>query len=960
MTVPGLPRGGDPAPPEPVAIVGMAALYPHACGTNAYWSLLCATDLHCDCAGAAEGDPEWSRCGRPANPPSAGGLGAVEADVARFGIPPVLARSLTRMQRVMIEAARQCLDDAGHPRRPLPAERTDTVVGVCFGLDRQYSNVLRVEGSRYARRLQDAAVAGSWGGERVAAAAADQFRAVLPQLFGGSTHDRVGEMASTIPARIASAFKFRGRTLAIESADMTSLAAISHAMLNLRAGTADAALVVTGQLRESTLLARALAAKGLLADGTHPLAAHGAGFGLGEGVGALVLKRLSSALRAGDRIYSLILDCTLRAHPQPGVFRYATSVQQRRDLALASLRTAGVPASSIQYVECAGSGLDQETAAEIAALSQVCAQAPAPVTVGSVRDRLGHTFANAGLASVSKVALALRHRTQPPHWLPDGVAPMDLSRSPLRLLPAARPWVAGDSPRRAVVLGASLTGTLGHLLLEERPPDEPARTAGRHATPRRATAIARPEPVAVVSAGGYFAGAPDVETFWRVTCEARTRIGSLPARILDRDAYYSPGELSLTRSYADQGAAVSVPDRPPAGRRITPSRWASMDAAQRLALTVADELLRPFPDGGTALRGQGMAVVGSTLCLGEERSANVQQRLPELESAVLELPALRELTAGERASLVKLVREHYGDPEEPLRPTLLDGYLASGIATLIGSEFRLPAVPVAVEAACASSLAALDFAVSALRSGTADFAIAGGVELACNIRDLVLCSALGLLSHGRTAPFSASADGFSPGDGCALFLLKRYRDSIRDGDQILGLIRGIGFSNDAKSLVAPDADGQVRAMARAFEQVEFDPSAVDYLEAHGTGTKVGDRVEAASTTRVYGTPGRPRPLTIGSAKSSFGHTFAAASAAGLLRALLALRARTLPPTAGVNAPDPSLGFDLIPAVVPGRAAEWPGGPDRPRRAGVSAFATGGINFHVLVEEHQDGGDGFRS
>ncbi|MEV0504546.1 polyketide synthase, partial [Streptomyces spectabilis] len=252
--------------------------------------------------------------------------------------------------------------------------------------------------------------------------------------------------------------------------------------------------------------------------------------------------------------------------------------------------------------------------------------------------------------------------------------------------------------------------------------------------------------------------------------------------------------------------------------------------------------------------------------------------------------------------------------------------------------------------ACASSLAALDVAVGALRSGAADFAVAGGVELACTTRDMVLCSALGLLSHSRNAPFDAAADGFTPGDGCGLFLLKRYDDARRDGDTVHGVIRAVGASNDAKSLIAPDVAGQVRAMQRAFAQVDFEPCTVDYLEAHGTGTKVGDRVEIAAAARLYAGGPRAGALRIGSAKSFFGHTFAAAGSAGLLRTLLALRAGTLPPNTLLRTLNPALGLAAIPAEIATRAEPWPRPPGRPRRAAVSSFGTGGINYHVLVEE----------
>ncbi|WP_131741037.1 polyketide synthase, partial [Actinomadura roseirufa] len=549
------------------------------------------------------------------------------------------------------------------------------------------------------------------------------------------------------------------------------------------------------------------------------------------------------------------------------------------------------------------------------------------------------------------------HRTPERH-------PRTGARALHRRARTAETWPAGPgpAPRRAAVCGSSLTGALCHLILE----DDDARRPRRTARPRdTAVVTSRPEPIAVVGFGGRFADSPDAPAFWRAVRSGRDRIGPLPEEVLDRDLYHRRTGVSLTHSYTELGAAVPVPDAPPDGLRITPRRYEAMDAAQRIALAVAAETLARH--GRTdALAGRpGVVAIGSNLSLTRERRLNAERAAGELEAAVAELGALAALSERARARLLDRVRDRYRTLTGPLSVMDLDGCLASGTAALVAGEFRLDAVPVAVEAACASSLAALDLALGALRSGEAAFALAGGVELACNPRDMVLCSALGLLSHTRITPFDAAADGFSPGDGCALFLLKRRSDAVRDGDTIYGLLRGIGGSNDARSLIAPDADGQVRAMRQAFGQVDFDPSAVDYLEAHGTGTRVGDRVEITATAEVYAKPGRPRPLVIGSAKSSFGHTFAAAGGAGLLRALLSLRARTFPPNANLNAPAADLPLGEIPALLPTAPEPWPAEPGRPRRAGVSSFGTGGINYHLLIEEeehadrdaHRDGDTG---
>lgn len=931
----------DLPPSEPVAIVGMSALYPRARGVEAFWDLVTTTRLRCACTDPpAGGDP----AGRPAFPY---GLLDIEVDVARFKIPPAQSSSMTRMQKLMLEASRQALDDAGLTGRPVRGERFDVIVGVCAGLDRQYRNAWRIEALRLAHDLRRA---GEDSGDpdlaRTAQAAAAELLELLEPRLDGSPHDRVGEMASTIPARIASVFKLRGRTMALEAADGTSMAALSHAVGSLRRGDSDTVLVVAGQLRESDLLAAALNAKGLTSACAHPFTGPDGGFTLAEGLSAVILKRLPDAVAEGDRIYAVIRGCAVGQDPRPGTFRYSVSAEHRREVAELAYQDADVPADTVGMVECFGSGFHSETEAELTALSGVFTGSLTTTVLGSIRDRLGHTFANAGLASLVKTALALHHGTLPPTWSPAGTPPAP--GSGFRFLAGAQRWDRAGAPRRAAVSGASLTGILGHLVLEEHEP-VPALPARR--PPVR---VREGEPVAVIGWGAHFAGATGPAAVWDVFRSGRDRIAPLPDRILDRELYFDPSALSLTHTYTDHGSPILVPDAPPRGLPITPRRWTAMDAAQRVALTVAAQL---FTGGGprpAALHGPGLIAIGSALSLGRERALNSAAELDLAAEAIPALDALAHLDGEDRRWLAARTRRRFGAPEDPDAPGALDGWLASGTAALIAGEFRLAAVPVAVEAACASSLAALDLAVGALRSGTARYAIAGGVELACNVRDLVLCSSLGLLSHSRITPFDAAADGFSPGDGCALFLLKRHSDALEDGDHILGVIRGVGGTNDAHSLIAPDRGGQARAMRQAFGDAGFSPDTVDYLEAHGTGTRVGDRVELSAVTDVYGGGERRRPLQVGSAKSFFGHTFAAAGAAGLLRVLLALQAGTFPPNANLRTISPELDLEKIPAFIDRRPAPWPAEPNRPRRAALSSFGTGGINYHVLIEEHSDG------
>ncbi|MEV6276617.1 polyketide synthase [Nocardia sp. NPDC051832] len=895
---------------EPIAIVAMSALYPGACGLEQFWRLL-ATD-------------------EPAPAPSS--LDDLPIDVAAFRIPPVQRGSMSRMQVLMLEAARQCLADAGYPDRALPSDRTDVVVGTCFGLDRQYANALRIESTRYVRELERAAATDQ--DDRVRRAAdrlTQELRSRLAQRLGVSRHDRVGEMASTIPARIATTFQLLGRTIALESADATSFVALEAAITNLRAGTCDAVLVVTGQRREGPLNEAALAAKGLTTgpDGS---------FTLSDGVSAVLLKCQSRAVADGDRVYASILDCSLRQESHRGAFRYSTTAEERYLLAEQCHLVSGVDPAAVRYVENVGPGIAAVGAADAKGIGRLLGDAaPASVAFGSAIDELGHTFANAGLAGVAKAALALHHRTIPAQRDGDAGVPDPGSGS------GSWPVERESGHRYAAVSGSGLGGMLSYLLLQD------------HTAPKTETAVrprppARTEPIAIVGFGGAFAGSADAASFWDNSRFGRGGIGPVPGTVLDRDLYFAPGEITLTHSYSEIGAAIPIPNRPPAALRIPPRRYAAMDPAHRIALSVAGETLARY--GSTAALGgrRGVVAIGSTLCLATERQRAGERSFHELESAAADCEAFAALPAAARTRILERARHAYAPDIDPLVPADLDGWLASGVAGVIASEFQLGAVPMAVESACASALAAIELSVSALRMGRVDFALTGGVELACTPRDLVLCSALGLLSHTRITPFDAAADGFSPGDGCALFLLKRLSDARRDGDEIFGLIRGVGAANDAKSLIAPDVDGQIRAMRAAFAQVDYEPAAVDYLEAHGTGTRVGDRVEIAAAAGVYAAAQRARPLVIGSVKALIGHTFAAAGGAGLLHALQAMRGGVFPYNAYLNTINPELPLQEIPAVLPRAAAPWPAEPGIPRRAGVSSFGTGGINYHLLLEE----------
>ncbi len=284
------------------------------------------------------------------------------------------------------------------------------------------------------------------------------------------------------------------------------------------------------------------------------------------------------------------------------------------------------------------------------------------------------------------------------------------------------------------------------------------------------------------------------------------------------------------------------------------------------------------------------------------------------------------------------------------------GILLNVAAGRVANRFDLGGANYTVDAACGSSLAAAALAVRELESGAADVVILGGADTVQNPFTYLAFSKTHAFSpRGRCRPFDASADGIVISEAVAVLVLKRLADAERDGDRIYAVIKGLGASSDgrAKGLTAPRPEGQVRALRRAYDKAGVSPGTVGYVEAHGTGTAAGDLAEVEALTEVFAAAGAaPQGCALGSVKSLIGHTKCAAGLAGLINASLALHHRVLPPTIGVEAPNPRAAISDGPLYISTGPAPWlHDADDRPRRAGVSAFGFGGTNFHAVLEAY---------
>ncbi|WP_264079042.1 type I polyketide synthase, partial [Mycobacterium szulgai] len=292
-------------------------------------------------------------------------------------------------------------------------------------------------------------------------------------------------------------------------------------------------------------------------------------------------------------------------------------------------------------------------------------------------------------------------------------------------------------------------------------------------------------------------------------------------------------------------------------------------------------------------------------------------------------------------------------------PTVAHPYAITGTSSSIIAnrvsyfyDFRGPSVT--IDTACSSSLVAVHQGVQALRNGEADVVVAGGVNALITPMVTIGFDEIGavLAPDGRIKSFSSDADGYTRSEGGGMLVLKRVDDARRDGDQILAVIAGSAVNHDGRSngLIAPNQDAQADVLRRAYKDAGIDPRNVDYIEAHGTGTILGDPIEAEALGRVVGR-GRPadRPALLGAVKTNVGHLESAAGAASMAKVVLALQHDKLPPSINFAGPSPYIDFDAMRLKFTDTATDWPryGGY---ALAGVSSFGFGGANAHVVVRE----------
>lgn len=464
------------------------------------------------------------------------------------------------------------------------------------------------------------------------------------------------------------------------------------------------------------------------------------------------------------------------------------------------------------------------------------------------------------------------------------------------------------------------------------------------------------KPVAIVGMGGILPDASDIPTFWKNLQNAHYSISEVPADRWDPDLYWDPNPSAPDKTYTKIGGWVRDFQFDPFkwGIAIPPRVLTVMDSAQKFAIAAAYQALADYGYPQRGFDPTRMAVILGNALAGEMHyRTTLRIHLPEYVQALSQLDAFKNLPAGVQQALLDGMRDHIWSKIPDITEDTMPGELGNIIAGRIANVFNFAGPNYITDAACASSLAAIQAAIGGLNSHHFDAALTGGVDRNMGVEGFVKFCKIGALSPDGTRPYADGANGFVMGEGAAIFLLKRLADAERDNDKIYAVIRAVGGSSDGKGkgITAPNPLGQQRAIERAWKNAGISPAAAGLIEGHGTSTRVGDVVEVSSLNAVFEPFNLPvGSIALGSVKSNIGHLKSAAGAAGVLKVALALYHKELPPSANFHAPNPNIDFAHLPFYVINKLRPWEKPAGKVRQAGVSSFGFGGTNFHMVMEE----------
>ena len=427
-------------------------------------------------------------------------------------------------------------------------------------------------------------------------------------------------------------------------------------------------------------------------------------------------------------------------------------------------------------------------------------------------------------------------------------------------------------------------------------------------------------PVAIIGLSCRFPQANNINEFWNLLSNGIDAVKEITNERWDMDAYYDDDSTTANKTHQRHAAMLeNINDFDPFFFNISPSEAIEMNPSQKLMLELAWESME-----------------SSSIPFNDIQGKNVGVYIGSIWSDFEHLRKHKNATVTSHSAL---------------------GQCANIIANRISFTYGFRGPSLVMDTGCSSSLVAIHLACQSLWDGSSEMAMAGAVNYCLDPDQYVMLTKFGGLSKkGKCSAFDAAADGFVRGEGAGLLLLKKLSDAERDGDKIYAVIRGTALNNNGfnENLPATSVEGQKAVLQAAYEKSGIKPEEVQYIEAHGTGTRLGDPTEARALGEFFGKNRHTQqPLHIGSVKTNIGHLEGAAGIAGLLKVVLAMHHKMLPPNTNFKTPNPDINFSALKIRVQSELGPWPVTGNETLKAGINSFGWGGTNAHTILEEYNN-------
>lgn len=956
---------------ESVAVIGMSCCFPGAENLEKFWqNLMQGRD---SITKIPDNRPGWQHGSDQSLYPWGGFLAEpTHFDAQYFGIPKSEADKMDPQQKFILEQTRRALDHAGYTASDISGSNWGVFIGAGSGDFNRY---------RPSNEL-------------------DAFT-------------MLGESNAVTAGRISYFYDLHGPCLTIDTACSSSLTALHQAVNSIHTGESTAAIIggvcilSTQAMHVMTEHAGMLSADGKL----RAFDQNANGFVPGEGAGVIIIKSLERAVKDGDHIYGVIKGTAVNQDGQTNGIT-APNGKAQYDLISGLYQRIGLDPQQVGYIEAHGTGTRLGDPIEINALAEVFHSQRTErksCAIGSVKTNIGHSLTSAGMAGLIKTILCIYHKKLVPslHFEQPNEY-INFADSPFYVNTCCQDWKAqAGQPRIAGVSSFGFSGTNAHVVVAEyvgkseettflpqQPQEdkeeqllsylkdtfqkvtgfdmekidihEPFDNHGIHSLvskeiisclekdfgPLPATLlfehftlsdlkdylIKRYQPqvpqasdpdrvageegdIAVIGMAGRYPQADDLDEFWNNLKNGSDCIEEIPLTRWDHTRYYDPDPALAGKGkiYSKWGGFVNGVDQfDPLFFRLSHREAEQMDPQERLFLETAWE-----------------ALVNAG-CSG--------QRLKQLKRRV-----------GVFAGVTSHTYQYLGKDtvDEKLWPDSSAWSVANRVSYLM--DFQGPSMP--VDTACSSSLTAVHLACESLKKGSCDAALAGGVNLYLHPSKFIQMSQARILSPtGKTRSFGAGSDGTVPGEGVGVIVLKRLKDAVENKDYIYGVIKGsaIGHGGRTSGYTVPNPAAQSDLIEQVMKESRIDPESIGYVEAHATGTSLGDPIEVAGLTNAYRKyTGQRQFCAIGSVKSNIGHLEAAAGIAGVTKILLQFQHKKLVPSLYAEVENPDISFSQTPFYVQKKFQNWNSLKSPLRAAAISSFGAGGSNAHMILQEYPE-------